>query len=337
MYFNRLCCCCGVVVQFSSGVSWCGVVLVCFVVWWVLLLWCVCCLFWLVVWLCGCVRDFVVCCCRVWLCVSCVAGVLCVLFLLSVLVLVCVALSAVWWVLFSVRGFAPGGVVVAPLFCCSCVVWLVCCSWCVSLLRCFSCAVLPGYILSPGWFLLLCGSCVVGCFWFFLVVVGWVVLLLRCFWCVTIKLVCGPAPGLTQNATLVGWLCGVSAPGGYASGWLCAIQLVRLSRASRTRSVLFRPSVVRVSCRSFSILPPFAHASRLITPVSGCWFALICANRVSPFGVVRFSCRWQCACSFSLFMLLLGYVLNVARVSLPCLIVAYPFLLLFVLFFVFFR
>lgn len=147
----------------------------------------------------------------------------------------------------------------------------------------------------------------------------------------------GSPPLLTQNATLVGWLCGVSAPGGYASGWLCAIQLVRLVRASCTRSVLFRPSVVRVSCRSFSILPPFAHASRLITPVSGCWFALICANRVSPFGVVRFSCRWQCACTFCLFIFSVGYVLNVARVSLPCLIVSYSFLLVFVLFLVIFR
>ena len=137
--------------------------------------------------------------------------------------------------------------------------------------------------------------------------------LLRCFWCVTIKLVCASPAGLTQNATLVGWLCGVSAPGGYASGWLCAIRFVRLVRASCTRSVLFRPSVVRSSCQNFSILPPFALASQLISPVSGCWFALIMANRFSPFGVVHSSCRWQWACSFFLFMVFVGYVVNVAR------------------------
>ena len=52
-------------------------------------------------------------------CVSRVGGVcfVCVVFvLLSVLVLVCVALSAFWWVLFSVRGFAPG-VVTPPVRC----------------------------------------------------------------------------------------------------------------------------------------------------------------------------------------------------------------------------
>ena len=104
MYFNRLCCCCGVVVQFSSGVS---VVLVCgsgFVVWWA------CCWF-----VCG------------WLLLGVcllVARVFRVVFLLLV-VLFCFGLSAV--LLSSWR--------------CSCVVVLVLLLLVVWLLVCFSCAV----------------------------------------------------------------------------------------------------------------------------------------------------------------------------------------------------
>lgn len=257
-------------------------------------IWCVsCCLcvfVWvgcLVVWLCprfcGVFRVVLLVC----VCSGC-SCVLCCVFLLSVLVLVCVALSAFWWVLFSVRGFAPG------VFVCS--------------------------ALSPVLFMLLlvvvAGASVLLVVLLVLLVVGLLVLLSPLFCvgsCRFVTIWVGPAPGLTQNATLVGWLCGVSAPGGYASGWLCAIRFVRLVRASCTRSVLFRPSVVRSSCQNFSILPPFALASQLIFPVSGCWFALIMANRFSPFGVVHFSCRWQWACSFSLFMFFVGYVVNVAR------------------------
>ena len=96
-----------------------------------------------------------------------------------------------------------------------------------------------------------------------------------------------------------------SAPGGYASGWLCAIQLVRLLRASLVSSLPVRPSVVRVSCRRSSLVGACATASRLICP-SSCLFAFIVAVRVSPPGVVRCSCRWQSACNCFLFMLFVG-------------------------------
>lgn len=70
---------------------------------------------WLVSWCVGCLVLWFVCgCC----CVLCVCLV-CVLSLVGVLV--CVALSAFWWVLFSVRCFAPPGCLVAGVFCCWCV------------------------------------------------------------------------------------------------------------------------------------------------------------------------------------------------------------------------
>ena len=189
------------------------------------------------------------------------------------------------WLCCSVRFFAPGGVVVAGVF-----LLLV-----VSPVRC---TVLV--LVAPG-------SCASGSF-------GG-----RWFGCVAPPLFhdlgcSGPAPGLTQNATWLGWLCGVSAPGGYASGWLCAIQLVRLLRASLVSSLPVRPSVVRVSCRysRFSAVYLCATASRLICP-SSCLFAFIVATRFSPPGVVRLSCRWQSALICSLFMVVVGYVVNVAR------------------------
>ena len=206
-------------------------------------------------------------------------------------------------------------------------VWLVCffCLW-------WFCFVLLWSAFWWVWFSVRCSP-------------GGVVLCSWLCWCVRVWLFfarwlvsggsCVAPPLLTQNATLVRWLCGVSAPGGYASGWLCAIQLVRLIRASYIGSVLFIPSVVRVSCRKCPS-PFVAVASRLFFP-SGCWFMFSAAVHSSPPGVVRASSRCACACSFSLFMLLLGYVLNVARGSPPCLIVSYPFLLVFVLFFVIVR
>lgn len=106
---------------------------------------------------------------------------------------------------------------------------------------------------------------------------------------------------------LVGVAVWFSAPGGYASGWLCAIQLVRLLRASLVSSLPVRPSVVRVSCRRSSLVGACATASRLICP-SSCLFAFIVAVRVSPPGVVRCSCRWQSACScFLRFIFSVGY------------------------------
>ena len=111
----------------------------------------------------------------------------------------------------------------------------------------------------------------------------------------------------------LGWLCGVSAPGVYASGWLCAIQLVRLSRASYIGSVLFSPSVSRVSCRYCILCSPsrcvVAVASRLRVP-SGIWFPFSAAVRSIHAGVVHASVRCACACSFSLFILVVGYGLK---------------------------
>lgn len=250
-------------VQFSSGVCWCGVLVSlcvgCFVCGWCVVAG-VCC-FWLL---------FCLCLCWFW----CVLVGPLFFWLVVVVVLLC------------------------PLFCS----WWCCGCWCVSPPGCFSCA-----LQRPG----------VGCSWFVCCSSGsfggsW-------FGCFSPPLFhdlgcCGPAPGLTQNATWLGWLCGVSASGGYASGWLCAIQLVRLLRASLVSSLPVRPSVVRVSCRysRFSAVYLCATASRLICP-SSCLFAFIVATRFSPPGVVRLSCRWQSALICSLFMLFVGYVVNVAR------------------------
>ena len=272
-------------VQFSSGVCWLLVWCPGFVVCWVLLLVCgVCC--------CSCVVWLLLFFCLCWFWCVLVGplfcgppGCLCCSSWLLLLLLV-------FWLVVVV-------VLLCPLFCS----W-----WC-----CGCSAVLVARVVllcvAPSWcWLLLVRVLLV--LLVLLVVVGLVVLLLRCF--------VDPAPGspplLTQNATWLGWLCGVSAPGVYASGWLCAIQLVRLLRASLVSSLPVRPSVVRVSCRysRFSAVYLCATASRLICP-SSCLFAFIVATRCSPPGVVRLSCRWQSALICSLFMLFVGYGLNVAR------------------------
>lgn len=111
-------------VQFSSGVSWCGVVLSGFVVCWVLLL--VCVLFvlvgCLVVWLCPRFCGVVASCVSRVLLVCVASGCSCVFGLCSVSCL-CSGLCC------SVRFFAPGAVVVARV-----VLLCVAPSWCWLLL-----------------------------------------------------------------------------------------------------------------------------------------------------------------------------------------------------------
>lgn len=144
-----------------------------------------------------------------------------VLLFLSVLVLVCFGWSAVLV-----------AVVLPPLLCCSwsscwllvrvwfvfwfVVVVLLCplfcswwCCWCGSPVRC---TVLV--LVAPGWFMRLVVV---------LLVVGLLVLLSPLFLVRHDQRVFAPAPGLMQNATLVGWLCGVSASGGYGSLSRCAV------------------------------------------------------------------------------------------------------------------
>ena len=177
------------------GLSWC--LLVAGVVIWfrgvvgaVCVVCCFLCVFVLVVWLCGSVRDFVVWCCW-W--VLLLVGVVCVV----------VSFVLVVWLCGLVRFCVAPGVWLVCVSCvasgCSCV-WLFFCfffCWFCFVLGCPLFCGPPGVGVAPVVFrvwLLFCLCCS-----------------LRCFWFVTIWLVCGPAPGLTQNATLVGWLlwCGV--------------------------------------------------------------------------------------------------------------------------------
>ena len=165
---------------------------------------CVYCFGCLVVWLCprfcGVASCVVVSCC--WCVLLLVARVFLVVFLL-LLVLFCFGLSAVLW----------------SSWCWLCVVALL--SVLLLLVGCRGCVALSAFLLLVV--LLVCfSSCAlhrpgVGCSWFVCFSSGsfggsW----LGCFapplfhdpGCP------GPAPGLTQNATWLGWLCGVSAPGG---------------------------------------------------------------------------------------------------------------------------
>lgn len=109
---------------------------------------------------------------------------MCLVCVLSLVwVLVCFALSAFWWVLFSVRCFAPG------VFFCS-AVSPVRCSWRVVLVARASVLLV---LFGGSWF-----GCVAPPLF-----AGSLILLLF-----------GSPPLLTQNATWLGWLCGVSAPAG---------------------------------------------------------------------------------------------------------------------------
>ena len=119
-----------------------------------------------------------------------------------------------------------------------------------------------------------------------------------------------------------------------------ALASFRRSRASLTRSVLFRPFVVRSSSRRLSVLlSSCAYPVRFTSPVSGFRFALIVACRAFPVVVRRVSCRWQSACVCSLFFIVfVGYDVKLRgflRLLIPLLRVA-CFFLLSVLFLSFF-
>ena len=175
---------------------------------------------------------FVLCCGVLWFWSvgCCVCCVVCCFFFLFYLVVWCVGVGPVfcggvllrvfcfwcssgwlWWLCCSVRFFAPG----------SCVALLV--------------------VLGGSW-----SSSAV------LLLVVFLLLLVVDLGCVAPPLFhdlgcSGPAPGLTQNATLVGWLCGVSAPcfmrlGGCApSGWFVCVVRRRLGPCCFVRLLFVFP------------------------------------------------------------------------------------------------
>jgi hypothetical protein len=122
------------------------------------------------------------------------------------------------------------------------------------------------------------------CFWFFLVVVGLVVLLSPLF---LVRHDQARLCFLTQNATLVGWLCGVSAPGGlweFVSVCLHVVYVV----------LEFVDSVWCVSCSAFYSLESSVWSSFL----SCCCFCSLLAS--VSWAVLRFSLDSSGSCCFCL-------------------------------------
>ena len=114
--------------------------------------------------------------------------------------------------------------------------------------------------------------------------------------------------------------------------------------SSSNSSILFGVCLVRLftpwsfpSGPRFSRVVVFVRCSALLFGLYSASRSIFLVRVVFVSSSRRVAVVTVVVCPVTCCMVFVGYVVNVARVSSPCLFVSYPFLLVFVLFLVFFR